>query len=136
MKNENINNLTRVQKFIFENYQPEEKENAPEAKIENYFSICQCIYDTFYQEYVKGNIEALTKSKSELFCDWCMGLPGILDISIILIHDENSLYETLPKCIDPKEAEKIALAATFDELIEACRVYNFLQANNLEVIKK
>lgn len=51
--------LNIFQDFILNNYNQEEKEtyDMPESKIENYFSICGYIYDSFYQEYIVSNSE-------------------------------------------------------------------------------
>lgn len=87
--------LNIFQDFILNNYNQEEKEtyDMPESKIENYFSICGYIYDSFYQEYIVGNSEVKTKSKSDLFYEWCSGLPGILDTFDIFVYDNKKYYD-------------------------------------------
>lgn len=133
--------LNIFQDFILNNYNQEKKEtyDMPESKIENYFSICGYIYDSFYQEYIVGNSEVKTKSKSDLFYEWCSGLPGILDTSKIFIHDENDIfhkYEIFPDFLNDEEKEMFFTNRIFDEIVESCEVYNFLQSNHLEIIKK
>lgn len=134
MKELQFNSL--IQEFIFTHYDDESRENAPEAKIENYFLICQCIYNNFYENKVYKNIEQLTKSRKKLFYEWCSGLPGILDTFDIFVYDNKKYYDESGYELDSSEIERLKTDAIYRELVRALEVNNFLQSNNLEIVKK
>ena len=125
-----------IQEFIFTHYDDEGGENAPEAKIENYFLICQYIYNSFYKDKVNKNIEQLTKSRKKLFYEWCGGLPGVLDTFDIFVYDDKKYYDSLGYELDSSEIERLKTDAIYNELVRALEINNFLQSNNLQVIKK
>lgn len=134
--------LNIIQDFILRNYNPEEENTereTPEIKIENYFSICAHIYDAFYNENILGNPERKIKSNSDLFYEWCSGLPDILDTSKIFIHDENDIlhkYEFFPNFLDDEEKEEYFSNLIYDEIIKASEICVFLQSNHLQIVKK
>ena len=105
-----------IKNYIIDCFHDSDFESWNNVKVEDYNTICEVILSTFYEEKMRfdNRFKAGRMTKTDLFFDWCQGLPSILGCEYY--YDVNAC-DLLGSFLDETAAEK---AKYTENEAEAC----------------